>query len=221
MIDFHSHTYFSDGVLGPAEHVRRAYVTGYRALGIADHTDFSNIHFVAEKLQYFATEMQGCGWEIDILPGMEITHVPAAKMERCVQIAKDLSVPLLIVHGETTTEPVEPGTNRAAIEAGIDILAHPGLILEEDVKRAAELGVHLEITARKGHSLTNGHVARLAAQYGAKLVFNSDAHAPGDYITDAIRDRVARGCGMDDEAIRTMIANNEALLSTVKKRMTR
>ena len=66
----------------------------------------------------------------------------------------------MVVHGETLVEPVEEGTNHEAIMAGVDILAHPGLISEEDVRLAKERKVLLEISARKGHSLSNGHVAR-------------------------------------------------------------
>ena len=81
-----------------------------------------------------------------------------------------------MAHGETIAEPVAPGTNRAALESDIDILAHPGLISEQEVIVAGEKGILLEISARKGHSLTNGHVARLAKNVGAKLVINTDAH---------------------------------------------
>ena len=62
------------------------------------------------------------------------------------------------MHGESPVEPVIEGTNRAGIEAGADILAHPGNITEEDARLAAEKGVYLEITARAGHSETNQHV---------------------------------------------------------------
>ena len=58
-------------------------------------------------------------------------------------------MPLIVVHGETLVEPVAPGTNRAAIEADIDILAHPGLITVEEAARARERGVFLELSARK------------------------------------------------------------------------
>ena len=151
MIDFHTHTLLSDGVLIPAEQIRRAYVAGYKVLGITDHVDFSNIEFVFNSLLTLISEMQDSTWDIKVIPGVEITHVPANKIEKAVQIAKNLKIPLIIVHGETPVEPVEKGTNRAAIESGVDILAHPGLILPEDVKRASELKINLEITARKGH----------------------------------------------------------------------
>ena len=42
--------------------------------------------------------------------------------------ARALGAQIVLVHGETIVEPVPPGTNHQAIEAGVDILAHPGLI---------------------------------------------------------------------------------------------
>ena len=79
-------------------------------------------------------------------------------------------------------EPVAPGTNAAAIHADVDVLAHPGLITEALVNEAKLKGVLLEITARQGHCLTNGHVAKLAKQSGAKLVINTDTHSPANLI---------------------------------------
>jgi len=59
----------------------------------------------------------------------------------------------------------------------VDILSHPGLINAEEVALAAAAGVCLEITTRKGHSLTNGYVAKLAPAAGAKLVINPGGRA--------------------------------------------
>lgn len=50
MIDLHTHTFFSDGALVPAEHVRRVEVLGYTAIAITDHADSSNIHFLIPNL---------------------------------------------------------------------------------------------------------------------------------------------------------------------------
>ena len=103
---------------------------------------------------------------------------------------------LVLVHGETIVEPVAPGTNHQAIEAGVDILAHPGLISEEDVIFARAKGVFLEITSRQGHSLSNGHVARLAQKAGAKMVLNTDSHFPGDLIPRETALKVVLGAGL-------------------------
>lgn len=201
MIDFHTHTLLSDGVLIPAEHIRRAYIAGYKVLGITDHVDFSNIEFVFNSLLTMINNMKDCNWDIKVIPGVEITHIPAKKIEKAVQMAKDLKIPLIIVHGETPVEPVEKGTNRAAIESVVDILAHPGLILPEDVKRASELKINLEITARKGHSITNGYVAKLASKFNAPMVLNTDTHQPGDLFNKEFRSSVIKGCGLEDEKI--------------------
>ena len=37
MIDLHTHSFFSDGVLSPSELIRRAVVKGYKAIAITDH----------------------------------------------------------------------------------------------------------------------------------------------------------------------------------------
>ena len=48
LIDFHTHTFHSDGVLSPMELVRRAKIEGYRAIGITDHaqSELTDIVFV-------------------------------------------------------------------------------------------------------------------------------------------------------------------------------
>lgn len=213
MIDFHTHTFLSDGVLSPAEHIRRAYIAGYKTIGITDHVDFTNIEFVFESIIKSIDMIKGSGWDIKVIPGVEITHVPAKKIEKIVNKARDMKIPLVIVHGETPVEPVEKGTNRAAIESFVDILAHPGLILEDDIKMAAYNKVNLEITARKGHSLTNGHVAKLAMQYNTRLVLDTDSHAPGDFFNQELRMLVLKGAGIDDDKIK-IIENN--IIDTAK-----
>ncbi|EAX46575.1 phosphoesterase PHP domain protein [Thermosinus carboxydivorans Nor1] len=40
--DFHTHSFFSDGVLSPIELIRRAHVAGYAAIGVTDHASMSN-----------------------------------------------------------------------------------------------------------------------------------------------------------------------------------
>lgn len=215
MIDFHTHTLCSDGYFLPAEHIRRAVVAGYKVVGITDHVDFTNMEQVYTSIVKLTEEIKDCGWDITVIPGIEITHVPASRIEKLVGQARTLGVPLIIMHGESPVEPVEKGTNRAAIEAGVDIVAHPGLITDEDVKRAAELGVSLEISARKGHSITNGHVAKQALRYGAKLTLDSDAHSDGDFLTPSFRQTVMTGCGMDEDQIKALEQNMKQLAAGI------
>jgi histidinol phosphatase-like PHP family hydrolase len=212
MIDLHTHTIFSDGVLIPAELARRAEHRGYTMIGMTDHGDMSNIDFIVPRLVAVAAALNPV-LKITIVPGIEITHVPPSLIAETISRSRELGAEIVVVHGETIAEPVAPGTNRAAIDAGADILAHPGLISEADVRAAKDRNVLLEITARKGHSLTNGHVARLCEKLGAKMVINTDSHAPGDLITDLLARDVVRGAGLPEEAFAAMQKNAAALIS--------
>ena len=215
MIDLHTHTFFSDGELVPAELVRRAAVAGYRAVAITDHADKSNIKWLLSNIVDVVDEI-GAANNMQVLAGVELTHMPPQTLADAVQLARDSGAELIIVHGETIVEPVMPGTNLAAIKAGIDILGHPGLITPEEVQLAAELGVCLEITTRKGHSLTNGHVAKLALQYGAKLVINNDAHAPDDLVSPDLARKIALGAGMTEKQYLQAQQNSEELVAKIK-----
>ena len=203
MIDLHSHSLFSDGDLLPSELVRRAEVKGYRYWAITDHADVSNLDHMVPRIVAAARELNAhC--RIKVIPGVELTHVPPETIAVLVQRAKELGARLIVVHGETISEPVPPGTNQAAIEAGVHILAHPGLITSKEADLAARNKVFLEITSRKGHSLTNGHVARMAQSAGAGLVLNSDSHSPEDIVALDRRARIVEGAGLNKEVLQQM-----------------
>lgn len=199
MIDLHTHSTFSDGELIPAELVRRAKIAGYRALAITDHVDAATMEHVLSCMPKLAK--LGHYFDMDVLVGVEITHVPPALIADHVRRARDLGAQVVVVHGETVVEPVEQGTNLAAIQAGVDVLAHPGLITDEEVELAAEIGVALEITTRGGHNYTNGHVAQIARKHGAKLVINNDAHSPRDLVGAELRAAAALGAGLTRDEV--------------------
>ncbi|MDR2350660.1 MAG: histidinol phosphate phosphatase domain-containing protein [Deltaproteobacteria bacterium] len=196
VLDFHSHTFFSDGELCPSELAQRARMKGYRVLGITDHADASNLGPCVEAALGAARGLSDAYGDFAVIPGVELTHVPPKKLPALIAEARRLGAKLVVVHGETPVEPVEKGTNRAAIEGNCDILAHPGLLTEEDATLAREEGVFLELSARGGHSLANGRVAALATRAGAKLLVNSDAHAPGDLLTPGFQETVTLCAGL-------------------------
>jgi histidinol phosphatase-like PHP family hydrolase len=198
MIDLHTHTFFSDGELVPAEHLRRVEVLGYSAVAITDHADSSNLDFIIPRIVQAAADLNRYS-KTRLIPGIELTHVPPEMFAELTSKARKLGARIVVAHGETVMEPVRPGTNQAAIEAGVDILSHPGFITDEEAKLAANRGVFLEITGRKGHSLTNGHVAGIAIKHGAKMVVDADAHGPGDFLTAMMAEVVALGAGLSVE----------------------
>jgi histidinol phosphatase-like PHP family hydrolase len=214
MIDLHTHTLFSDGELIPSELVRRFEAMGYIAVAVTDHADSSNLDFIIPRIVKVSHDLNQAQ-SVKVIPGIELTHVPPALIGSMVIEARELGAAMVIVHGESVVEPVAPGTNRAALEAGVDILAHPGLITPEETALAAEKEVYLEISGRSGHSFTNGHVARVAVETGARLVLNSDAHDPRDLMTRQFAVEIVEGAGLPEGSLEDLLANSRLLLQRI------
>lgn len=211
MIDLHTHTLFSDGVLLPSELVYRAKFKGYKAIALTDHVDYSNYEFNIPKIVEVAKVLQE-NYDIKVLPGVEITYVPPKLIADIVEKCKKLGAKIIVVHGETVAETVPPETNHYALQAGIDILAHPGHITKEDVLLAKENDVCLEITTRKGHNVTNKEVATLAVQYGTKLVLNTDSHTPDDLMDLVKIEKTLFDAGLDLKYFETMQKNSHNII---------
>lgn len=217
MIDLHTHTLLSDGVLIPTELARRAEVLGFRVLGMADHVDTVMVDMVVPRLVQAAADLAPV-MKMRIIPGAEVTHCRPEHIARVIARARELGARVVVVHGETPVEPVLVGTNRAAIEAGCDILAHPGLITESDARLAAERGVLLEISGRAGHSLGNGHVVQMARRVGASVVFGSDSHRPEDLRSRQDAERVLACAGLAPDEIAAAFAAAEHLVARAGQR---
>lgn len=217
MIDLHTHSFLSDGALVPSELVRRAKVKGYKALAITDHVDASNVEMVVPQLVRVCERLNATG-SVIVVAGVEITHVPPADLEAVVASARAAGAQLIVVHGETLAEPVAPGTNAKALELDIDILAHPGLITRQEAAVAAKRGIALELSARRGHSLANGHVAQVALEVGADLVLNTDTHEPEDLLTLAQARAIAMGAGLKAREVERLYAHASRLVERVSGR---
>ncbi|MGD8229907.1 MAG: histidinol phosphate phosphatase domain-containing protein [Desulfobacteraceae bacterium] len=214
LIDLHTHTLFSDGVLIPSEHVRRFESLGYSAVAITDHADTSLLDFTIPRIVQVAEDLNKVQ-SVKVIPGIELTHIPPERIEALVKRSRELGAKLVLIHGETIVEPVAPGTNRAGLEAAADMIVHPGLITKEEAELAAEKGVFLEISARAGHSLTNGHVAMLATEVGAKLILSSDGHAPRDFMTEEFANKVVEGAGLPPDSFSVLLSNARQLLEKI------
>jgi putative hydrolase len=217
VIDLHTHSFFSDGELIPSELIIRAEAIGYKAIAVTDHVDPSNIDLVVPRIVSVLKKLKGF-ISIEALPGAEITHAPPPLIHELVKEARHLGAKIVVVHGETIVEPVMPGTNRAAIEANVDILAHPGIISEEDLLLAKEKGVTLEITSRKGHCLSNGYVAKEAIRFGVPLCINTDAHSPTDLITKEFAIKILLASGIEGNRINSIFEQSKALVEKAIRR---
>ncbi len=197
MYDLHTHTFLSDGELGPEELLRRAETRGVRGLAITDHVDTITL---SRTLRTYTRQWDHLleGSPIPVVLGCELTHVTPDSIPALARQAREEGAQLVVVHGESPVEPVREGTNRAAAGCEfVDILAHPGTIDPEVAERAVDNDVVLELSGRDGHSFTNGHVAQVAREVGAELVFSTDAHAPGDLMDESTAHRTIAGTGID------------------------
>jgi putative hydrolase len=214
MIDLHTHTILSDGTVLPSELVRRAAVSGYKAIAITDHVDSGNVEVILKQLVKLAKDLNSAksGMGIRVLPGVEITHMPPPLVPDMAKQARKLGAKIVVVHGESPVEPVAPGTNLSALQSDIDILAHPGMIKEEEVKLAKKKGIYLELTTRKGHCLTNGRLVVLARKYQAKLVINTDAHKPDELLSEDLLKKTGLGSGLTEEELKQVLQNSVELV---------
>ena len=194
------------------EQARRAVVSGYRTLGLTDHMGVGGVGALLEVLRHDREVIERY-WPIQVIVGVELTHVPAEAIHEAAAHARSEGAEIVVVHGETPVEPVPEGTNHASIVSGlVDVLAHPGFLTEEDARLAATNDVFLEITSRRGHSLTNGHVARLAQAVGARMIVNSDAHEPSDLLKPEFQRAVALGAGIPEGLLTSILVENPARL---------
>ncbi len=206
-IDLHTHSIYSDGELLPSELVRRADVLGHKAIAITDHVDASNIQ-TAEKIASIVNDIRDY-WDIAVIPGVEITHVPPEIIDKLANKARDYGAEIVVIHGETLVEPVKEGTNLKSAESpSVDIIGHPGLITPEEVQIAVDNDVSLEISARKGHCLGNGNVAKLGLEYGANMVLDTDTHAPEDLIDYKQAERIALGAAIPEQEVVKLLKDN-------------
>jgi len=213
MYDFHIHSIFSDGVLIPAEIARRYLVKGFEAIAITDHCDASNIGQVILSIRKFISSLP-FDYPMKVFSGVELTHIQPSQINSLVREARELGADIVVVHGESIVEPVAPGTNMAAIEAGADILAHPGFLTEEEASLAKEKGVLLEISTRAGHSYANGWVINIAQKTGAGLIVNNDAHGPSDILDYDFMVKIAEAGGLEN-AERVLKENAQKLLRKI------
>ena len=209
--DFHTHTVLTDGELLPVESIRRAKVLGYKAIALTEHLGAEDPAPLIQRLD-LECEMGSEGFGVLALSGVEITHVPPRFISRVADRARKAGARIILVHGETLAEPVARGTNRAALNSDIDILAHPGLLSATEARLAADRGIFLEVTSRHGHAHTNGRVVSVGRAAGASFLINSDSHAPRDMMDEGTASRIGEGAGLSKLECRTVLKHNTRVL---------
>jgi putative hydrolase len=193
-------------------------VKQYTAIALTDHTGPGSLARIIKEVSEDC-EMARSKWNILALPGVELTHLPAAAIDDVAGKAKELGAWLVVVHGESPVEPVEEGTNLAAVRSRyVDILAHPGHMTAEVAKLAAKNEVFIEITTRRGHCIMNTHVAKLASEAGALMLLNSDTHDEDDLLSDQAARETLRQAGISSRKFKQILESNPLkLLQRIKR----
>ncbi len=202
--DFHAHTYLTDGDTSATDMWTEAYRLRHRVQAMTDHVGLEDPRRLLRQLREESRAFDGT--PLTTVIGVEITKVPPRLIARAVRAARRAGAEIVVVHGETPNEFVLPGTNRAALELNdVDILAHPGLLTEEEAELAHAHEVALELTPRRGHSLGNGLVALRGLLARAPLVVDSDAHRPEDLFSFERQELIARGAGVPPGELRRVL----------------
>lgn len=198
----------------PLEIVRRGIVLGYSAVAITDHAGPGNARSIIEVLARDA-ELANRYWGFPLVAGVEITHVPAAAIDEVARNAKFDGAKLVVVHGETPLEPVEPGTNHAAVQSPhVDILAHAGPLTAEDARLAAAAGVYIELSAHPAHRPLNAALVRVGRPQGVAFLVNSDAHHGDGMLTEERAAEVAREAGLPEDDMEAVLHGHPMALLT-------
>lgn len=217
--DFHTHSFLSDGVLLPIEALRRAYALDTEVYAITDHASASTLDLIPKIVK--DCELATKHWGIIAIPGIELTHVPVGAMDELIQESIDLGAAIIVIHGETISEPVEKGTNlRAAKNKNVDILAHPGMLTKEEAENCKKNNIFVEITVNRNHAYTNGHVVKVGREVGVDFILNSDTHSPRDMITYEQGEQVLLAAGLTpQEVTETLQDNVRKLLTRIQQRL--
>ena len=84
-----------------------------------------------------------------------------------------------------------------------------------------ENGIFIELSARRGHSSSNAHVALVSQKTGSKLLVNSDAHCEDDLLSLELAQNVLVQAGLDVRYYDQVLEHNPLLLiEKIKKSIT-
>jgi len=192
--DLHIHTSWSDGVNSLEQVIEYARKKGYRYIAVTDHSPSLKIagglSLEQLKEQRKAIEkMNGKYGDIRIFTGLEVDILPQGGLDCPEEILEQLDVVIASVHTKfqqdrrTMTERILS----AVKNKHVDIIGHltgrlinqrePSAVDVEKVLAAArDYGKFMEINASPDRLDLNEEHARLARDYGLKMVINTDAH---------------------------------------------
>jgi putative hydrolase len=198
--DLHCHTDWSDGGASVLEMAEAARARGYRYLAITDHSPRMTIvnGLGPERLQAQARLIAEANQRLDgftVLQGIEVDILEDGSLDLPDPVLAGLDVVIASPHLKLRTEPAAMTQRmlRAVENPHVDIVGHPTgrrpgsrpgaeYDFERVFRRAAELGVAMEIDCDPARMDLSPELARLAADCGCRLSLDSDAHAVDQFV---------------------------------------
>ena len=192
--DLHIHSKYSDGADTIEKIAKFGKSLGYEYVGIADHSrsvkyaggmEIEDIYKKMEEIEALNKKISG----ITILMGTEVDILQDGSLDYPDEVLEKMDFVIAAVH-QGFKKHVTERMLEAMDNPYVDIIAHPtgrllsgrtgyDIDIEKVMKKAAEIGVALEINAYYDRLDLDDTNSRMAKQMGVKLIINTDAHNIG------------------------------------------
>jgi DNA polymerase (family X) len=192
--DLHVHTLWSDGRDSTESVIWAARALGYEYVAITDHSPTAAATRVLslDRLRQQATEiatLRAKYADITILHGAEVDILGDGTLDFPNAILEGLDIVLASLHEPQGHDPARllERYSRAMVHPLVNVITHPanrvpgrsegyGLDWAAFFEVAVRTGTAVEVDGAPGHLDLDGHLARRAAEAGAVLTIDSDAH---------------------------------------------
>jgi putative hydrolase len=217
--DLHSHTDWSDGGASILEMGRAAQARGYRYLAVTDHSPRITVvnGLGPERLAAQRRLIEQANQELEsltLLQGVEVDINEDGSLDEPDEALAALDLVIASPHVKLRMEPAAMTERmlRAVENPHVDIVGHPtgrrpgsrqgaSYDFEAVFKRAAQLGVALEIDCDPARMDLSPELAQLAASFGCRLCLDSDAHAPDQLLYVDLGLWMPRQAGISSEGL--------------------
>ncbi len=218
--DLHTHTQWSDGTLSIRDLVAAAWKRGLRVLAITDHSQAQRVanglspqRWLAQhqEVQRVRDEWQG---RMLILHGAEVDILPDGSLDFPDELLEQMDLVVASPHMnlKQDAEAATARMVRAASHPLVDIVGHPrgkmwprraGLPLDVDalIRAALANDTALEVNSNPYRLDLGEEDLRRAAQAGALVSINTDAHHVSDFAHHVFGVALARRAWLSPELV--------------------
>ncbi len=224
--DLHMHTTASDGQDEIRDMIQAAEQRGYEYIAITDHVErigtAGGLDWEAVLEQREAAYSAAQDTELEVYFGAECYIDREGNLQLSPEQVAALDMVIISVHTHFELDPDEQTERllKAMEQPVFTVLGHPtGRLLNEReaiifdfdavVSRAVELGVVLEIDSQPQRMDLDGRLARRAAELGARISVDSDAHRAQDLSVISYGIDMARRAWLEPKQVVNTVAADD------------